>query len=156
MNQHNIRAFNGKMVVLNDEGDMEFHATRSTGQSSQIVIAKTKNSKLYMTTGKKHPQLVAHLTTLNEVPDRAAALQDELDRLSKSITLKPLRTLQGKFLLKDDNASVVHNKRRGKLEVRLLIDLTATPNVQQTLIKRMQEISACLATNSITLAKLKN
>ena len=83
-------SFRAKVKVLNEHHDMEIRAQRETGTSSQVVIAKTRNSKLYMTTAEKHPQLVAHLSTLNEVPDRAAALNDELAQLLKSITLKPL------------------------------------------------------------------
>lgn len=146
----------GAIILLNPENDMEFHATRSTGKSSQIVIAKTKNSKLYMTTGEKHPQLVAHLSTLNEVPDRAAALHDELERLAKSITQKPLRALQGRFLLKDETTSVVYNQKSGMIDVRLRIDLNATPNAEKALIAKMQAVNVCLHTSAPFLTRHKN
>ena len=149
-------SFRAKVKVLNEHHDMEIRAQRETGTSSQVVIAKTRNSKLYMTTAEKHPQLVAHLSTLNEVPDRAAALHDELAQLLKSITLKPLRALPGRFLMKDDMTSVVYNKKSGQIDVRLRIDLNATPNAEKALIARMQAVNVCLHTNAPFLKRHKN
>ena len=146
----------GSMKVLNEHNDMEFRAFRETGESTQTVLRQVGDSKLYTTKGERRPKMVAHLSVSNSSPDPVASLYEKLDQVTEGIAPPCAPPLTGEFLMRSDETSVVLNKHDVKLEVRLLIDLTATPNVQQTLIKRMQEISACLATNSTTLAKLKN
>jgi len=146
----------GSMKLLNEHNDMEFRAFRETGESTQTVLRQVGDSKLYTTKGERRPKMVAHLSVPNNSPDPVASLYEKLDQVTEGIAPPCAPPLTGEFLMRSDETSVVLNKQDVKLEVRLLIDLTATPNVQQTLIKRMQEISACLATNSTTLAKLKN
>ena len=79
-----------------------------------------------------------------------------MDEVSKSITLKPLRALPGRFLMKDDMTSVVYNKKSGQIDVRLRIDLNATPNAEKALIARMQAVNVCLHTNAPFLKRHKN
>jgi hypothetical protein len=58
--------------------------------------------------------------------------------------------------MKDDMTSVVYNKKSGQIDVRLRIDLNATPNAEKALIARMQAVNVCLHTNAPFLKRHKN
>lgn len=137
----------GTMKRLNDEGDLEFRAYRETGEKAQEVIVTTGGGKLYRTTGKKNPQMVAHLTAKCSDADPIATMYGQLDRLARTQRTKAPAAMRGTRLLDEPTARVVLNSSMRRIELTLGIDLTQTPNYQNQLITLMQKVSACLLIN---------
>ena len=144
-------------IVSAADHDYEFRAQRQTGVSTQEVVSQTAVSKLYRTTGERKPKLVAHLTTCADSADPAADLSEQLARLTKTFDRPATPRLRGRVLLDDSTGlRVTHNQKQQVLECVLRFDLNTTKDLQSTLIKRMQEISTCLAINKTSLAPRKS
>ena len=144
-------------IVDADQHDYEFRAQRTTGESTQRVISKSGDAKLYETTGKK-PMMVAHLTTRADSSDPVSDLYDQLDKISKTrdpgTSTRPPRS--GRTLLAEENASVVLSKKERRVRMQLCIDLDKTPDYQNELIRLMQKISQCFLINQRFLRQQLN
>ena len=145
----------GTLTQLSQEGDCEFRAQRSTGESSQQVRQSTRQSKLYDTVATKgRPKLVAHLSCSADSADPYSELRAELETLiSRDDKGSEMPKVAGRYLLKKDYAQVRYNQQKAVVDVQLQIDLKATRNIQTKLITLMQEISTCLATNQQCLSR---
>ena len=141
--------------MLNNENDCEFHAQRSTGISSQQIIAKTGSSKLYKTTGMK-PQLMAYLITPCSSSDPISDLYDQLDRLTAQQPTKAKPRLRGRKLLEEPLADITFSQKDHTIDMHLGIDLACTPDYQNQLIKLMQKVSQCFVINQTSLVPRRN
>ncbi len=146
----------GVLTVLNDQQDCEFRAQRSTGVSSQKEVSSTKDSKLYKTTGEKKPKMVAHITVPADSADPAADMQKQLQQLTKGMKTKAKPKLNGRVLLDEKDCRVVLNEKERRVQVIFDIDLTASYDHQNQLIRKMQKISTCFAINQPYLSQPKS
>ena len=146
----------GVMTVLNEAGDSEFRAQRSTGQSSQQVMATTSGgAKVYKTVGKR-PQVIAHLTASADACDPYADLQAQLDRLTakaapRSMTAR--KPAKSDRVLMNEKGICALLSRDGKISIDAIIDLAETPDYTNTLISIMQKLSQCFLINQQFLQK---
>ena len=134
--------------------DYEFRAQRSTGVSTQQVVKTAGQSKLYRTTGERQPKMVAHLSVSADAAAPAAELQEQLSRVTAGMATKRQPRLRGRTLLSADGTRVTLNQQSGEVECVLRFAGADRQNLQETLIKRMQQISTCFAINNALLAPL--
>jgi hypothetical protein len=146
----------GVLTVLNDHQDCEFRAQRSTGVSTQKEMSSTKDSKLYKTTGEKKPKMVAHICVPADSSDPAADMQQQLQLLTKGLQTKAKPKLRGRVLLNESDCRVVLNEKERRVQAIFDIDLTASYDHQNQLIRKMQKISTCFAINQPYLVQLRS
>lgn len=147
----------GVLTVLNEANDCEFRAQRTTGESTQKVISKSGDAKLYQTIGKK-PMMVAHLTTRADSSDPVADLYQQLDAIAAKQSSKPKAKprKRDRQLLNEEHAQVYLSQKERMVQMQLSIDLTKTPDYQNELIKLMQKISQCFLINQVFLRPPKS
>lgn len=147
----------GVLTVLNEAQDCEFRAQRSTGESTQKVISKSGDAKLYQTTGKK-PMMVAHLSTRADSSDPVADLYSQLDAIAAKQPNKPKAKprKRDRQLLSEDNAQVYLSTKERVVQMHLSINLDKTPDYQNELIRLMQKISQCFLINQAFLRAPKS
>lgn len=140
----------GVMTLLNEEGDSEFRAQRSTGQSMQEVMATTSGgAKVYKTVGRR-PQVVAHLTASADASDPYADLQAQLERLTAKAAPRSKaarRVAKSDRVLMNQDGICARLSRDGKISIQATIDLADTPDYTNTLISIMQKLSQCFLIN---------
>ena len=143
------RSIRGTLKVLNEEHDLEFRATRATGESNREEISSTKNSQLYKTKGTKQQTLVAHLTARPDSPDPLADMYGQLQKLAKDAKLetKEEPKLRGEKLLDSKNLSVILSKKEHKIDVRISIDLAQHPDYKDEFYKAIVELNKCFSIN---------
>ncbi|MCR5678904.1 MAG: hypothetical protein K6G08_01660 [Prevotella sp.] len=137
--------------------DMEFRAERSTGMSSQSLLRKHGQSKLYDTMGEKHKSRIAHIVIDSEATDPVAALYDELDNLTagQETERKQRPSKRGRLLLNDHDLSVTVHKNDHLVSIGMSIDVQKNPNYNHYLMNLMQRISQCFVINQIFLNQLR-
>ena len=147
----------GVLTVLNDEQDCEFRAQRSTGESTQRVISRSGDAKLYATNGKR-PMMVAHLSTRADSSDPISDLYQQLDAIAAKQPNKPKAKprKRDRKLLSEDNAQVYLSTKERVVQMHLSIDLGKTPDYQNELIRLMQKISQCFLINQVFLRPPKS
>ncbi len=151
------RRLKGVLTVLNEANDCEFRAQRSTGESTQRVISKSGDGKLYQTTGKK-PQMVAHLTTRADATDPISDLYDQLDKMAaqqqpKTAKQRPQRE---RVLMDEGGVKVTMSKAAKRVTVTMNINMAETPHYQQHLLKLFTQVQQCFLTNELSLVKLRS
>ena len=147
----------GVLTVLNEANDCEFRAQRSTGESTQRVISKSGDAKLYQTTGKK-PQMVAHLTTRADATDPISDLYDQLDKMAakqqpKTAKQRPQRE---RVLMDEGGVKVTMSKAAKRVTVTMNINMAETPHYQQHLLKLFTQVQQCFLTNELSLLQLRS
>lgn len=148
------RRIRGTLIVKEGD-DVEFHAQRSTGLSAQEQVASCGQSKLYRTVGEKTQKMVAHLSIAADSPDPRADLMEQVEKLTRDMPTNATPRIKGKTLLRDDDVSIVTNKRDHLVQVTMRIDVQQYPNYISRLLTLMQRINQCFASNQISLAKLR-
>lgn len=148
------RKIRGTLTIL-EEDDMEFRAQRSTGISTQAVVKSDGKSKIYETVGEKKQNMVAHLVVSKDDPDPAGTMFAQLAKLTKDMQPKKLPPMRGKVLLDDESARVAFNNEGKKIDIRMTIDLQATPNYNQSLMNLMYKINQCFAINQTLLVNAR-
>lgn len=144
------RRVKGTLTILEGD-DMEFRAQRSTGVSTQELVSKKGDSKMYRTTGEKNPKMVAHLVTSADCPDPVADMREQLERLGKTLKPKAQPKLKGRVLLNDEGLRVVHNARQQQVEVVIDLSTAADDTLTNQLIRKLQIVSQCFAINKTSL-----
>jgi len=148
------RRIRGTMSVAEDDV-MEFRPQQS-GDPQQELLRKTADSKLYRTTGKKQPRIVAHLSTDAASPDPVDDLRRQLERLAPALpSAKPPAKERGRVLHHDDSLDVRLNQTQRRLTITMTIDLNQKPLAERELINLMQQTNQCLAINRTFLVPQK-
>ncbi len=142
-------------LTIKDCDDLEFRADRVTGLSSQEEIAKTRDGKLYRTVGEKKRSTVAYIKVPDDVVDIPAFIYENVEKLTRGMETKARPKLRGKCLMKNDDISIVLNKKVRMLEVNFRIELERYPAYNNRLITLMQRISQCFASNMDSLTRPK-
>lgn len=138
-----------------DGDDFEFRAQRSTGVSTQSVVKSEGKSKIYNTIGEKKNTMVAHLVVNQDDPDPASTMMEQLERLTRDMNPKKKPALRGKTLLDDPDCRVIFSKKESKVDIRMSIDIKATPNYNQSLMNLMYKLNQCFAINQTSLASAR-
>lgn len=145
----------GTLTVVDAEAhDYEFRAQRQ-GQSTQQVVKSLGLSKLYRTTGERDPKLVAHLSVSADAPDPSALLHERLSSLTAGLGQKAQPRLKGRVLMQTDSTRVVLNLKDRQVEAVIRLPLGNGGDLQNELIKQMQQISTCFAINQTSLVRAK-
>jgi hypothetical protein len=147
----------GVLTVLNAEQDCEFRAQRSTGISTQELVCKTGDAKIYRTTGKK-PQMVAHLITRADATDPISDLYDQLDKMAAKHQPKKAkpRPRRERVLMSEGGVNVTLDKTKKTVTVTMAINMAETPHYQQQLLKLFTQVQQCFLSNETSLAQLKS
>jgi len=140
-------------LTIKDFDDLEFRADRSTGESSQALIAQKGKSRLYRTVGAKQQSMVMHAVAPADCKDPRAFFLEQADTLTKDMESKAKPKLKGTRLLDDDDLRIVYNKTRKCLEIIMSIDLEKFPGYNNRLINLMQRTSQCFAINQTTFPR---
>ena len=135
--------------------NMEFKAYRETGESSQQLVAKNGDSKLYRTVGEKKPKTICHVVVPEDSTDPAAYIYDKVEELTKTLQTKARPKLKGTVLKADDDLHVTLSKKDHRLEVVMTIDLQLRPNYQQELMNLMYRTNQCFAINVTSIVSAR-
>ncbi len=142
------------MTQLDADGNCEFRSQVPSG-SSQEVLNTSGQSKLYRTTGKRAPQMVAHLSVSADAADPAAQLYQQLRRLTKPVEKREPKPLQGITLLEGNGVRLVHSPAKHQLQCIIDFDLSK-PSLESQLISHLQTVNQCLAINKGSIIPQSN
>ena len=128
-------------------GSVEF-TPQQEGSPRFEPLKKTRNGALMRTTGEKQQSMVAHLKVPADSTDPAAELQDELEKLLKTLPEyhgepRP----RGRTLCRKEGAVFAYNGKKGCIEIALTIDLRQHVDYMKEFYKLTNELSQCLHIN---------
>lgn len=150
------RRVRGTLTIKSDD-DMEFRAERKTGLSSQQVVKKLGDSKVYDTTGERKPKRIAHLVIDKESQDPVQDFFDQLEELTKEMNFfrheSPMT--RPRYLMNEPNLCITAARKEHRVQCTLTIDVNKTPNYNCELMTLMQRISQCFAINQTLLNQLR-
>ena len=142
-----LASFKSKTRVF-DDYSIEVEP-QAVGEPSQVEVKKVGRSKRYLTNGKQ-PLACIELKIPADVPDKAAAFFQELDKLTRDIQVsKPQMPATGQ-LLKMDNLQVFHDEQTGEVNAWLRLDTRSSIAPYQQLSNLLGIINQCFAINEIT------
>ena len=129
-----------------DDGSIEVDP-QAQGEPSQKDVKKVGKSKRYITSGK-NPLTCIELKCPEDVPDKAAYFQKELDKLTKDIQIEKPELPDGEFLLNKDNLKVCFAAKEGKVTAWLTFETKGLLEVRRELYSLTSEIDKCFVINS--------
>lgn len=104
-------------------------------------------SKRYATTGK-NPLMCVELKCPDDVADKAAFFQQELEKLTKDIQVKKPTMPKGTYLINKDNLKVCFTKKDGAITAWISIKSKGLMEIRRELYTLTSEIDKCFAFNS--------
>ena len=128
-----------------DDGSIEI-APQEKGQPAQTDVKKVGRSKRYATTGK-NPLTCIELKCPEDVPDKAAYFQKELDKLTKDIQISEPTLPKGEFLVNKECLKVCFVKDERKVMAYLTFDVKGLLEVRRELYSLTSEIDKCFVIN---------
>ena len=129
-----------------DDGSIEVDP-QAQGEPSQKEVKKVGKSKRYITSGN-NPLTCIELKCPDDVPDKAAFFQKELDKLTKDIQIEKPELPDGEFLVNKDNLKVCFAAKEGKVTVWLTFETKGLLEVRRELYSLTSEIDKCFVINS--------
>lgn len=133
-----------------DDDSVEF-APYGEGAAIQKDVKKVRKSTMYETDGENSNYIV-HLKVDKNAIDPASELADDFEKLVKNLDPKREPALRGRTLLTTDNCTVVLNKPRKAIEIRIQLDLTPDRSYKEELFNTNFEIQKCFTTNKSIIA----
>lgn len=133
-----------------DDDSVEF-APYGEGAAIQKDVKKVRKSTMYETDGE-NSSYVLHLKVDKNATDPAAELSDDFEKLIKNLDPKHVPALRGRILLTTDNCSVVLNKPRQQIEIRINLTLSANRSYKEEMFNTNFEIQKCFTTNKTIIA----
>lgn len=147
------RKLRGSATLFKD-GSWEF-TPQGHGSPRFEEVVKVGQSALCRTAGLERQSLIAHLKVDASEVDQAAALQAELDKITRKLPGQPaVSTPRGRVLLKEEGVLVAQNATKGQLEVLLTIDLRKYVDFMKEYYKLTNLISRCLHYNEDSTRQL--
>ena len=130
-------------------GDVDFKAY-AQGEPQRQNVTKKGQSTCYSTVGKE-PKRVAHLVIDDSAPDKAAALQEELDQFLKGFDKKKAKEPQplkrDRVLCNDSDLRVWLKKDTNEVCITLTLPLEHVESLQKNMLTKTQKIYQCFTIN---------
>ena len=139
-----VKSFKSNTRVFDDDS-IEV-TPQEKGQPAQTDVKKVGRSKRYATTGK-NPLTCIELKCPENVPDKAAYFQKELDKLTKDIQIEKPEMPEGEFLLNKENLKVCFAAKEGKVTAWLTFETKGLLEVRRELYSLTSEIDKCFVIN---------
>ena len=139
-----VRSFKSNTRVFDDDS-IEV-TPQEKGQPAQTDVKKVGRSKRYATTGK-NPLTCIELKCPEDVPDKAAYFQKELDKLTKDIQISEPTLPKGEFLVNKECLKVCFVKDERKVMAYLTFDVKGLLEVRRELYSLTSEIDKCFVIN---------
>ena len=139
-----VKSFKSNTRVFDDDS-IEV-TPQEKGQPAQTDVKKVGRSKRYATTGK-NPLTCIELKCPEDVPDKAAYFQKELDKLTKDIQIEKPTLPKGEFLVNKDNLKVCFAAKEGKVTAWLTFETKGLLEVRRELYSLTSEIDKCFVIN---------
>ena len=140
-----VKSFKSNTRVF-DDNSIEV-TPQAEGTPSQKDVKKVGRSKRYATTGK-NPLMCVELKCPDDVADKAAFFQQELEKLTKDIQVKKPTMPKGTYLINKDNLKVCFTKKDGAITVWISIKSKGLMEIRRELYTLTSEIDKCFAFNS--------
>ena len=139
-----VKSFKSNTRVF-DDNSIEV-TPQEKGQPAQTDVKKVGRSKRYATTGK-NPLTCIELKCPEDVPDKAAYFQKELDKLTKDIQISEPTLPKGEFLVNKECLKVCFVKDERKVMAYLTFDVKGLLEVRRELYSLTSEIDKCFVIN---------
>ena len=139
-----IKSFKSNTRIF-DDNSIEV-IPKADGTPSQKDVKKVGRSKRYATTGK-NPLTCIELKCPEDVPDKAAYFQKELDKLTKDIQIEEPTLPKGEFLVNKECLKVCFVKDERKAMAYLTFDVKGLLEVRRELYSLTSEIDKCFVIN---------
>jgi len=139
-----VKSFKSNTRVFDDDS-IEV-TPQEKGEPSQKDVKKVGRSKRYATTGK-NPLTCIELKCPEDVPDKAAYFQKELDKLTKDIQISEPTLPKGEFLVDKECLKVCFVKDERKVMAYLTFDVKGLLEVRRELYSLTSEIDKCFVIN---------
>ena len=139
-----VKSFKSNTRVFDDDS-IEV-TPQEKGEPSQKDVKKVGRSKRYATTGK-NPLTCIELKCPEDVPDKAAYFQKELDKLTKDIQISEPTLPKGEFLVNKECLKVCFVKDERKVMAYLTFDVKGLLEVRRELYSLTSEIDKCFVIN---------
>jgi len=139
-----VKSFKSNTRVFDDDS-IEV-TPQEKGQPAQTDVKKVGRSKRYATTGK-NPLTCIELKCPENVPDKAAFFQKELDKLTKDIQISEPTLPKGEYLINGDRLKVCFVKGEQKVMAYLTFDVKGLLEVRRELYSLTSEIDKCFVIN---------
>lgn len=140
-----VKSFKSNTRVF-DDNSIEV-TPQAEGTPSQKDVKKVGRSKRYATTGK-NPLMCVELKCPDDVADKAAFFQQELEKLTKDIQVKKPTMPKGTYLINKDNLKVCFTKKDGAITAWISIKSKGLMEIRRELYTLTSEIDKCFAFNS--------
>ena len=139
-----VKSFKSNTRVFDDDS-IEV-TPQEKGQPAQTDVKKVGRSKRYATTGK-NPLTCIELKCPENVPDKAAFFQKELDKLTKDIQIEEPTLPKGEFLINGDRLKVCFVKDEQKVMAYMTFEAKGLLEVRRELYSLTSEIDKCFVIN---------
>ena len=139
-----VKSFKSNTRVFDDDS-IEV-TPQEKGQPAQTDVKKVGRSKRYATTGK-NPLTCIELKCPENVPDKAAFFQKELDKLTKDIQISEPTLPKGEYLINGDRLKVCFVKDEQKVMAYMTFEAKGLLEVRRELYNLTSEIDKCFVIN---------
>jgi len=119
---------------------------QAIGEPSQVEVKKVGKSKRYVTNGKS-PLACMELKVPADVPDRAAAFFEELDKLTKDIQLSIPELPKGQFLMDEEDLKIRRSYEDGEITVWFTLKAKDLFDLRRDLYNLTALIDKCFVIN---------
>jgi hypothetical protein len=125
------------------------------GEPTQKDVKKVGRSKRYATTSK-NPLMCIELKCPDDVVDKAAFFQEELNKLTRDIEIaEPKMERNAKFLVNDEDLKVCFVKNQKLLKAFLQFHTEGLLDVRRVLYNLTSKIDKCLVINETLICPQK-
>lgn len=138
-------------AIYYDDESMEF-VPQKEGKAIQKNVKKYRKSRYYQTDGEKTNSFVCHLVADGNDPDPFATMYEDMERMAKDVTSKPLAKKRGKVLYNSDGIYIVLSAT-GNMQVSIDVPAEDIPTIQASMVKRLYTITQCFVSNQTSLQK---
>jgi len=119
---------------------------QATGEPSQVEVKKVGKSKRYLTNGKQ-PLACMELKVPADVPDKAAAFFQELDKLTKDIQVSIPELPKGELLMDKDDLKIRRSYEDGGITVWFTLRAKGLFDLRRDLYNLTSLIDKCFVIN---------
>ena len=161
LHRQNLRTVMKKLVKtyksntrLYDDDSIEV-TPQQQGEPTQKDVKKVGRSKRYATTSK-NPLMCIELKCPDDVVDKAAFFQEELNKLTRDIEIaEPKMERNAKFLVNDEDLKVCFVKNQKLLKAFLQFHTEGLLDVRRVLYNLTSKIDKCLVINETLICPQK-
>ena len=135
-------------------GDIDFKAY-AQGEPQQLDVVKKGQSSCYRTTGKE-PKRVARLVIDESNPDKANALQAELDKFLKGFDTGKKEAMPKKrdtIFMDEDGVRVWMKRDTKNVLVTLDLPLQLAEDMKMDVLSKLQKVYQCFTINKLSLRR---